>query len=222
MSAAEAVPALLESGDRLTREEFHRRYCARPDIQKAELIRGVVYVSSPARADLHGEPQGVVAIWLGSYAIRRPGARMMVGASVFLGDDGEVQPDVLLVYDPPPPGGARLRDDHYLEGPPQLVVEVAASSASYDLHDKLELYREAGVPEYVVWQVIDKRITWFRLRNGEYVPVEPDARGVIESEAFPGLRLDVAKMLVGDIAGVVDALSAERRGKAGGDSASSG
>src|SRR5688500_12335635 len=130
MTARESTPALLESGDRLTREEFHRRYCARPDIQKAELIRGVVYVASPARADLHGEPQGAVAIWLGSYAIRRSGVRLMIGPSVFLGDDNEVQPDALLLYDPPPPGGARVRDDHYLEGPPQLVVEVAASSAS--------------------------------------------------------------------------------------------
>jgi Uma2 family endonuclease len=87
-----------------------------------------------------------------------------------------------------------------------LIVDVAASSASYDLHDKLMLYRDAGVPEYVVWQVIDQQIAWFRLRDGDYVRVEPDARGVIESEAFPGLRLDVAKMLAGDIAAVVDAL----------------
>ena len=31
----------LESGDHLTRHEFERRYQARPDIKKAELIEGV-------------------------------------------------------------------------------------------------------------------------------------------------------------------------------------
>ena len=37
--ATETLPLVpLESGDRLTREEFHHRYCARPDIKKAELI----------------------------------------------------------------------------------------------------------------------------------------------------------------------------------------
>ncbi len=38
MSANEAMKLTLESGDRLTREEFHRRYCTRPDIKTAELI----------------------------------------------------------------------------------------------------------------------------------------------------------------------------------------
>jgi len=44
----------LESGDRLTRQEFERRYQAMPNIQKAELIEGVVYVASPVRATSHG------------------------------------------------------------------------------------------------------------------------------------------------------------------------
>ncbi|MBI2762083.1 MAG: Uma2 family endonuclease, partial [Chloroflexi bacterium] len=57
----------LESGDRLTRDEFHRRYCARPDIHKAELVKGVVYVPSPTRMESHGEPHGSVVLWLGTY-----------------------------------------------------------------------------------------------------------------------------------------------------------
>jgi Uma2 family endonuclease len=122
---------------------------------------------------------------------------------VYLTQASEVQPDAFLFYDPPPPGGGRLTTDGYLDGPPQLVFEVAASSASYDLHDKKEAYRLAGVPEYIVWRTLDKQINWFRLRNGEYELVEPDANGVIESALFPGLRLAVAKMLAGDLAGVL-------------------
>ena len=46
----------LESGDRLTRAEFLRRYDAMPDLKKAELIEGVVYVPSPVRQKYHGRP----------------------------------------------------------------------------------------------------------------------------------------------------------------------
>jgi Uma2 family endonuclease len=112
-----------------------------------------------------------------------------------------MQPDACLWREEP--GGPRLSEDDYIEGAPQLVVEVAASSASYDLHDKLRAYRRNGVREYVVWRVLDRAIDWFRLRAGEYARVEPDARGVIESEVFVGLRLNVAKMLAGDAAGVL-------------------
>jgi Uma2 family endonuclease len=91
-----------------------------------------------------------------------------------------------------------LDEDGYVVGAPELVVEVAASSASYDLHDKMEAYRLAGVPAYVVWRTVDRMIDWFRLRDGEYVRVEPDEDGVIESEAFPGLRLDLPAMIAGD------------------------
>ena len=77
---------------------------------------------------------------------------------------------------------------------------MAASSASYDLHDKMEAYRSAGVPEYVVWLVLEQRIVWFHLRDGTYVPVEPDADGVVTSRLFPGLRLNIAAMLAGGAA----------------------
>ena len=209
MPGVESSPIVLESGDRLTRDEFHRRYCARPDIKKAELVQGVVYVASPTRGNLHGGPYGAVTVWLGVYAARTPGVEMMNNATVYLDANSEVQPDAFLFRDPPVAGGARLTEDDYIAGAPQLIVEIAASSASYDLHDKLEAYRRAGVPEYIVWRTIDRQIDWFRLRNGVYVRIEPDARGVIESEVFPGLRLAVAKLLAGDIAGVLDELTGQ-------------
>jgi Uma2 family endonuclease len=196
----------LESGDRLTRAEFHRRYCARPDIRKAELIQGVVYVASPTRLGMHAEPHNWMAGWLFVYAARNPGVRVGDNATVFLAADVEVQPDVILFRSTAPPGGARETSDGYVEGPPQLVVEIAASSAAYDLHDKLEAYRRAGVPEYIVWSVYEKQIDWFRLRAGTYLRLEPNANGTIESEVFPGLRLAVTKMLAGDLAAVVAAL----------------
>jgi Uma2 family endonuclease len=196
----------LEPGDHLAREEFHRRYCARPDIKKAELIGGVVYVPSPVRA-LHGEPHMAIVGWLYAYLARNRGVRGLDNATVFLDADDildEVQPDACLWVDEP--GGPRLTEDYYLRGAPQLVVEVAASSASYDLHEKKEAYRRNGVHEYVVWRVVDRVIDWFELRDGAYVLREPEPDGIIASVRFPGLRLNIQSMLAGDGAGVLAAL----------------
>jgi Uma2 family endonuclease len=202
-----AAPISLEAGDHLTREEFHRRYCAHPEIKKAELIDGVVYVPSPVRADLHAEPHGAVIGWLYGYKARNAAVRVFDNATLLLNAEGikdELQPDACIVSDEP--GGARLNERHYLEGAPQLVVEVAASSASYDLHEKKEAYRRNGVPEYVVWRFFDRAIDWFELRDGVYVLRTPDTDGIIESTRFPGLRLHVESMLAGDAAGVLAAL----------------
>jgi Uma2 family endonuclease len=209
MVALKTARPILESGDRLTRDEFHRRYSARPDLVKAELIGGVVYVSSPVRA-LHAEPHGQTVGWLYAYLARNPRVRLSVDGTVFLDADTEVQPDACLWWSEP--NGPHETEDHYIEGPPQLVVEVAASSAAYDLHDKLQAYRRNGVQEYLVWRVLDNAIDWFHLREGEYVPLEPDERGVIESRVLPGLRLHRAKMLAGDHAGVLAELEAPPTG----------
>lgn len=198
----------LESGDHLTREEFHRRYSERPDIKKAELVEGIVYVSSPVSA-YHGGPDSIMTTVLGVYAAPRPGLRALSNVTVYPDDESEVQPDVLLMS-VDPPGTARIRADGYVEGPPELVVEIAASSASYDLHSKRRVYEHAGVPEYVVWVVYERRILWLRLEGGHYVEVEPDANGMTESSVFPGLRLAVAKLLAGDDAGVLAALEPHR------------
>src|SRR4051794_35849948 len=169
----------LEAGDHLTRAEFHRRYGQRPDIKKAELIDGVVYVPSPVRIDFHSEPHGAIAGWLYTYMALHGDVRLSIDGTVFLEGGDEVQPDACLWL--PGPGGPRLTEDHYLEGAPQFVVEVSASSASYDLHEKKEAYRRNGVREYVVWRVLDNAIDWFELRDGTYVLRTPDEHGIVES-----------------------------------------
>ena len=194
----------LESGDHLTREEFHRRYSMRPDIKKAELVEGVVYVGSPVRFDRHGQPHGLIVVWLGTYAARVPGLMVGDNATIFLDDRNEYQPDAFLWR--AEPGGPQLTPDGYIEGAPRLVVEVAASSVSYDLHEKKEAYRRNGVGEYLVWRVLDRALDWFELRDGAYVAREPDTNGMIESSQFAGLRLHLPTLLAGDAAGVLAAL----------------
>ena len=198
----------LENGDRLTRCEFERRYTARPDIRKAELIEGVVHVPSPVRARGHAGPVGVVTTWLVTYGASTPGVSVLVDATVRLDRDNESQPDVLLRMDSEAGGQSRLSADDYVEGSPELIVEVAASSAAYDLHDKLRVYRRNGVLEYVVWRVHDRAVDWSVLADDEYRPLVPDAHGVLHSPNFPGLRLAVDTLLAGDVTGVLSALQA--------------
>ncbi len=196
----------LENGDRLTRGEFERRYSARPDIKKAELIEGVVHMPSPVRADSHAEPAGLIITWLGTYRAFTPGVSMLPDATVRLDRDNEPQPDALLRIDAERGGLSRVSADDYVEGPPELIVEVAASSVARDLHDKLNAYRRNGVLEYIVWRVHDRAIDWFVLVDDEYRPLPTDAGSLRESRVFPGLLLDVAALLDGDLAGVLSAL----------------
>jgi Uma2 family endonuclease len=194
----------LETGDRLTREEFERRYRAMPRTKKAELIAGVVYMPSPVK-NVHGVLQGDLVWWLTTYKVFTPGVLNGDNVTVRLDAENEPQPDALLRLNEALGGHSRVSHDGYLEGGPELVAEVAGSTASYDLHDKKETYRRHGVREYIVWSVYEGRIDWFRLERGEYVRVKPRA-GVIRSRVFPGLRLDVKAMLAGDLRRVLAVL----------------
>jgi Uma2 family endonuclease len=160
-----------------------------------------VYMPSPVRSPHHSRPHALIVTWLGVYVSQQPALLLEDNATVFLDDRAEVQPDAFLWR--PEPGGPRLTEDGYVEGAPQLVVEVSASSATYDLHVKKEAFRRNGVQEYVVWRVLDRAIDWFRLQDSAYVPIEPNVDGTIESAQFPGLGLHVQSMLAGDLAAVL-------------------
>lgn len=208
MTLAVSSLPVLESGDRLTREEFHRRYEARPDLHRAELVDGVVYVPLPMRYAEHDRPAALCVGLLLIYAAPRPDVQNGANASLLIDDTTEVQPDAFLFR--PDAGRLRLNGDGYLEGAPDLVIEVAASTASRDLHDKLHAYERAGVREYMVWRVIDEAIDYFVLEDGRFVRRDPDKDGVIESPLFPGLRFDTAKLLAFDRAGALAAIHPPR------------
>ncbi len=206
-SLSKNIPILpLESGDRLTRQEFERRYTAMPNIKKAELIEGIVYVASPLRFRSHGKPHGDLIIWLGTYKVATPGVELGDNVTVRLDLDNEPQPDVVLIVDEQLGGQAHISDDDYIEGAPELVAEVAASSAANDLYDKKRVYRRNGVKEYLVWQIYDHKLDWFFLENGEYISLVTDANGIIKSRVYPGLWLDVAALLTGEMTQVLAVL----------------
>jgi Uma2 family endonuclease len=198
----------LENGDRLTRHEFERRYHAMPDLKKAELIEGIVYMASPVRFEPHAEPHGDVMIWLGNYKVATPGVRLGDNPTVRLDRDNNPQPDAVLLIDANSGGQSSLSNDGYIEGAPELVVEVAASSATIDLGDKKQVYRRNGIQEYLVWQIFDQKVDWFSLQEDEYVSLVPNEKSVICSQVFPGLCLSVPALLEGNMQEVLAVLQA--------------
>ncbi len=190
MTTSPRIPELC-SGDVLTRDEFERRYEAMPHVKKAELIEGVVAMGSTVR---------------------------LQNTTVRLDLDNEFQPDLLLCVPAHAGGQARIDADDYVAGAPELVVEVAASSVSRDLHQKLAVYRRNGVREYVVHRVDDAAVDWFVLVHGAYERQVADAHGRFQSRVFPGLCLDVPALLRQDFAAVraavdegIAAVAAEHR-----------
>lgn len=193
----ETIPE-LEAGDHLTRREFHRRYEAMPNLKKAELIEGIVYMSSPVRRK-HGKFSVQMTLWLATFSITTPGTEVADNTTTILDEDNEPQLDVYLRIEEDYDGQSWPDENDYITGAPELVVEVASSSASYDLHDKKTVYRRNGVKEYIVWRVKDQQVDWFTLQEGAFVKLTPDADGIIESTVFPGLRLAVQSLLRGDM-----------------------
>lgn len=204
-SAQEYLPPLA-SGDRLTRPEFERRYEAAPHIKKAELIEGIVYVASPLRHEQHGKPHSRVMTWLGVYQAMTPGVDLSVEPTVRLDLDNEPQPDAVLFIESAVGGQTRLSSDGYIEGSPELIVEIAASSAAIDRGSKKQVYRRNGVLEYVIWQAYENQIEWFYLSDGDYQLQSPGADGIIRSQVFPGLWLRVEALLNNQMKQVLDAL----------------
>jgi len=200
MAASLTIPP-LENGDKLTRWEFERRYQAMPHLKKAELIEGIVYMASPLRFESHAEPHANIIGWLALYKAATPGVRLGDNATVRLDIDNEPQPDALLRIDKG--GQSIISQDDYVEGAPELIVEIAASSASYDVHQKLNVYRRNQVQEYLVWRFYEQEFDWFRLQAGEYIKLEPDSDGIIRSQIFPGLWLDKNALLMGDLGKVL-------------------
>jgi Uma2 family endonuclease len=196
----------LNAGDHLSRLEFERRYQAHPEIKKAELLEGVVYMPSPVHFEQHGRPHSDIITWLGVYRASTFGVLTGDNATVRLDFENEVQPDALLRLEARLGGRSHVTEDDYLEGPPELMVEIAASSATYDLHVKRRVYARSGVQEYLAVQVYERRIDWFILREGIYESLDPDENDTLHSEVFPGLWLQVDALWSGDLAAMLSTL----------------
>jgi len=185
----------LEAGDRLARAEFERRYEAMPKEVHAELIEGEVYMASPIRWGRHTFHQGRLLRVLMHYQASTPGTEFGGETTIRLDANNEPQPDAVLFILPACGGQTTVDKDDYLQNAPELVGEIAASSVSIDLHKKLDVYRRNKILEYVVWRVFDKEIDWFVWRDGKYAKLAPNEGGILKSETFPGLWVNIPALL---------------------------
>jgi len=199
------APPPLQSGDHLTGAEFERRLAAMGEGVKAELIDGVVFMVPPFSVD-HGSPHIWLTTWLGTYAAYTPGVGAADNTTIRLDKAGRPQPDACLWIAPEAGGRVRIDPDRVLSGTVELVAEIAASSAAYDLHEKKTAFARQGLPEYLVHVVYSKEILWLLNEEGEFVPNPADERGVVRSRIFPGLWLDTGAFLREDMAAVLETL----------------
>ncbi len=179
-------PIYLQNGDRMTRAEFHAAYDQTPEDFQAELIEGIVYVASPLRRN-HGVQHVFLSALLGYYWSKTPGVEPGDNCSLFLSDDSEPQPDLYLRILPEYGGQSRTTPADYVEGAPELLLEIAISTRSLDLHAKKRIYQRHGVKEYLVAVPLEEKLFWFDLEQNRDLEL---ADGLVKSRQFPGLWID--------------------------------
>jgi Uma2 family endonuclease len=185
--------APFENGDHMDQKTFHRLYMQTPEGFKAELVGGIVYVASPT-THRHGRPHARVVIWLGGYVDATPGTDVLDNTTNVLAEDSEPQPDACLLVAPEYGGQTSEDEKGYVVGPPELVVEVALSSAAIDLHAKRRDYERAGVREYVIALVETEQVVWYGRGRKGFAELTPGPDGVLRSRVYPGLWLDPAAL----------------------------
>jgi Uma2 family endonuclease len=189
-------PRTLVEGQRLDRPTFHALYEAMPPGTRAELINGVVFMPGPVGI-AHGLAHAPVIVWLDYYAENTPGVQVLDNATTILGWKIEPQPDAMLRI--LPECGGRTRNVRgFIQGAPELVVEVSKATRYVDLGPKLTDYERAGVLEYVVHALDPDEVIWYGQDQGvlHERPIPRD--GIYRSAAFPGLWLDPLALVNND------------------------
>jgi Uma2 family endonuclease len=194
----------LRMGDWLTREEFLRRWEAMPGVKRAELIRGVVYMPSPTRPE-HGWSEANIIAFLTVYKAHTPGSESASNTTWLMLENEAPQPDCSLWVLPESGGKARLRQ-RLLAGAPEFLAEVCLSSAAFDLHQKLEVYQEAGVQEYLALLIHEQEVRWHKLTRRRFRALDRPADGIFRSSVFPGLWFDANAFLQRDMTRVLSVL----------------
>jgi Uma2 family endonuclease len=159
--------------------EFLRRWEAMPSLKQAELIGGIVFMPSPVSVP-HSDAHSEISSWLWLYKDLTPGCHTGIECTWVMGPEDVHQPDIFLRILPEYGGQSRV----------ELIVEVSGSSLSRDLGVKLDLYRRAGVREYLTVLLRPRQVTWRHLSRGRYREIEPGEGELLRSRVFPGLWLD--------------------------------
>jgi hypothetical protein len=189
------MPMLVE-GQRLDQPTFHELYERMPEGTWAELIDGVVHMSSPAGPD-HSRSSVTLTYWFCYYRENTPGVDVLDNASTALDFKREPQPDAQLRI-LPECGGRTRTDRKVVRGVPELIAEVSHTSRYIDLGPKFDDYERVGVLEYIVRALEPDEVLWFVLRQGRLVQLPAGPDGIFRSTVFPGLWLDPQALIEND------------------------
>ena len=195
--------SLLVNGERMKQPEFHRRYSEYETDGKWELVGGIVYMASPLKRT-HSRYDGEIGFLLETYRRATPGVEVLHNATAILGEESEPQPDLGMWILPEYGGQSRTNADDYVEGAPELVVEIAHSRRNIAMHGKRKDYEHTGVREYLVVCREEQEIHWFHSLSGG--SIRPNRQGVSRSRVFPGLWFDLAALLRFDSARLMEVL----------------
>jgi Uma2 family endonuclease len=154
--------------------------------QKADLIDGVIYMSSPENTDAN-----TLLVWLlrliGDFVEERGLGNVYASRVAFrLGETQGPEPDIAFVRT----DRLHIVERGHVKGAPDLAIEIVSpDSVERDYLLKREQYRQAGVPEYWIVDEMQKGIAMLRRRSsGAYHMIKP-IKGILHSQALPGFWL---------------------------------
>lgn len=202
--SASVVITPLREGDRLTREEFLRRWEAMPNLKFAELIDGIVYMPSPISI-IHRDFHRSLSFWLGTYVVATPCCEGGSSGTWLMSKESAPLPDLDLCIRPESGGQSRVEGD-YAAGAPEFIAEVSHTTIARDAGVKLQLYERSGVREYLIVRPKKKQAIWHELVDGKYREIAPSDDGILRSRVFPGLWLDTLALWSRDLPGLAAAV----------------
>ena len=179
------------SGMRLTIEEFMEL----PELwdkRKMELDEGVLYIM-PRPRKVHSFLQLRMYRHIDDYidGFTEPPAELLADFTIALSLERRILliPDLCIVLQ----GNPAVSGDRMVEGPPDIVVEILSSDRNRDLVRKRQLYAEAGVLEYWIFDTLNDTATLLELQNGEYVErAVLTADDTLTTPLLPGLAIPLA------------------------------
>ena len=167
-----------------------------------ELVKEKVRMPSPVHSERHASPPVELSTWSSVYEAYSRNVKAFDNSTVHLDANNELQPDMLIRKID---GACRLEENDYFRWSPEIVAEISNTSWRIDLNDKKDVYEMCGVKEYIIWHTRVNEIKWVVFRNGNYHRLEP-VDGLVRSETFLGLVLNVTAMLDRNTSKVIETL----------------
>ena len=138
-----------------------------PEGTLCEVIDNVLYMS-PAPLYSHQRLVGLLFKNLSVYLDQtQTGEAIISPFDVYFENlQSAVQPDVLVLLNET---RHILKEDGYIHGAPDIIVEVLSSDKKKDLVKKKNLYERAGVKEYFTVNPVDRETSSWLLKENVYV-----------------------------------------------------